>query len=207
MLLKLSCLSTWLSADCHIIFITYIILLLQTQIKVIPIKFWVVYLDKCIFKVSWIYNKKSKSYDPWNYILPRAHNLWTNKTGIVILVPTYWLDKTHLCMKFHEFISSSFIVMAPDLKTRTRTDGWGDDSARAVVNRPSFAALQRYNCQERAPWRLFPDNFGLICRTSAMLLWKEIVGANFGWKNLLIYHSGGSFFAVVLMKIILFWLH
>ena len=42
MLLKLSCLKTLLSADCHIIFIAYTILLLQTQIKVIPIKFWVV---------------------------------------------------------------------------------------------------------------------------------------------------------------------
>ena len=37
-------------------------------------------------------------------------------------------------MKFHDFISSS--LMAPDLKTRT--DGRGDDSARAVVKRPSF---------------------------------------------------------------------
>ena len=44
MLLKLSCLNTWLSADCHIIFIALTILLLQTQIKVIPIKFWVVYI-------------------------------------------------------------------------------------------------------------------------------------------------------------------
>ena len=41
-------------------------------------------------------------------------------------------------MKFYEFISSSSIVMAPDLKTRPRTDGRGDDSARTVVNRPSF---------------------------------------------------------------------
>ena len=41
-------------------------------------------------------------------------------------------------MKFHDFISSSSIVMAPDLKTRPRTDGRGNDSARAVVNRLSF---------------------------------------------------------------------
>ena len=39
MLLELRCLNTWLLAVCHIIFITYTILLLQTQIKVIPIKF------------------------------------------------------------------------------------------------------------------------------------------------------------------------
>ena len=38
MLLKLSCLNTWLSADCHIIFIAYTILLLQTHKKLIPIK-------------------------------------------------------------------------------------------------------------------------------------------------------------------------
>ena len=43
MLLKLSCLNTWLSVDIHIIFITYTILLVQTQIKVISIKFWVAY--------------------------------------------------------------------------------------------------------------------------------------------------------------------
>ena len=41
-------------------------------------------------------------------------------------------------MKFHDFISFSSIVMAPALKTRPWTDGWGDDSARAVGNRPSF---------------------------------------------------------------------
>ena len=41
-------------------------------------------------------------------------------------------------MKFHDFILSNSIVMAPDLKTRPRPDGRGDDSARAVVNRPSF---------------------------------------------------------------------
>ena len=41
-------------------------------------------------------------------------------------------------MKFHDFISFSSIVMAPDLKIRPRTDGRGDDSARAVVSRPSF---------------------------------------------------------------------
>ena len=59
--------------------------------------------------------------------------------------------------------------MAPDLKTRPRTDGRGDDSVRAVVNRrPSLNRLC-CNCQERAPWRLFPDNFGLICLTSAVL--------------------------------------
>ena len=49
-------------------------------------------------------------------------------------------------MKFHEFIFTSSIVIAPDLKTRPRTDGRGDDSARAVVNRPSFVesfTLQR----------------------------------------------------------------
>ena len=41
-------------------------------------------------------------------------------------------------MKFHEFIITSSIVMAPDLNTQPKTDGRGDDSARAVVNRPSF---------------------------------------------------------------------
>ena len=41
-------------------------------------------------------------------------------------------------MQFHEFISSSSIVMVSDLKTLPRTDGLGDDSARAVVNRSSF---------------------------------------------------------------------
>ena len=41
-------------------------------------------------------------------------------------------------MKFYDFISSSSIVMVPDLKTRPRTDERGDDSARAVVNRPSI---------------------------------------------------------------------
>ena len=96
------------------------------------------YLHKCIVKLSWIYNTKFKTYGPWNYVLLRANNSWTNKTGIVILVPTYWLDTIHLCMKFHEFISSCSIVMAPDLKTRPRTHGRGDDSARAVVNRPPF---------------------------------------------------------------------
>ena len=39
MLLKLSCLNTRLLADCHIIFIACTILLLQAQVKVIPIKF------------------------------------------------------------------------------------------------------------------------------------------------------------------------
>ena len=38
----------------------------------------------------------------------------------------------------YEFISPSSKVMAPDLKTQPRTDGLGDDSARAVDNRPSF---------------------------------------------------------------------
>ena len=41
-------------------------------------------------------------------------------------------------MEFHTFISISSIVMAPDLKTRSRTDGRGNDSARAVVDRPFF---------------------------------------------------------------------
>ena len=41
-------------------------------------------------------------------------------------------------MKFHEFISSIFIIMFPDLKTRPRTEGRGDDCSRGVVNRPSF---------------------------------------------------------------------
>ena len=48
------------------------------------------------------------------------------------------IDTTHLCMKFHVFISSSSLVMAPGLKTRPRTDGLGDDSARAVLNRTAF---------------------------------------------------------------------
>ena len=69
-------------------------------------------------------------------------------------------------MKVDEFIFTSSIVMAPDLKIRPMSDGRGD-SARAVVNR-SLNRL-RYNFQERAPWRLFPGNFGLICRTSAVL--------------------------------------
>ena len=42
---------------------------------------------------------------------------------------------------FHAFMSSSSIVMAADLKTRPTTDGRGDDSARAVVNRPFFVEL------------------------------------------------------------------
>ena len=41
-------------------------------------------------------------------------------------------------MTFHEFISSSSIVTAPDLNTRPRTDGRGDDSAGAVFSRPYF---------------------------------------------------------------------
>ena len=41
-------------------------------------------------------------------------------------------------MKFHDIISSSSVVMAPDLKTRPRTEGRGDDSAGAEYNRPSF---------------------------------------------------------------------
>ena len=41
-------------------------------------------------------------------------------------------------MKFHEFIFSSSIVMAPDLKTRPRIDGRDDDNDYAVVNRPSL---------------------------------------------------------------------
>ena len=44
-------------------------------------------------------------------------------------------------MKFHEFITPSFIVLVPDLKIRSKTDGRGDDSARAVVNRPYFVEL------------------------------------------------------------------
>ena len=72
-------------------------------------------------------------------------------------------------MKFHEFIASNSIVMAPDLKTRPRTDGRSDDSARAVVNRSSFIESFTLQRQERAPWRLFPANFGLISRTSAVL--------------------------------------
>ena len=41
MFLQFNCLNTWLLAGCHIIFIAYeyTILLLQTQNKVIPIKF------------------------------------------------------------------------------------------------------------------------------------------------------------------------
>ena len=60
---------------------------------------------------------------------------------------------THLRMKCHDFISSTSIVMAPDLKTRPRTDGRGGDRARAVVNRPSFSASVTLQLQERAPWR------------------------------------------------------
>ena len=41
-------------------------------------------------------------------------------------------------MKFHAFMSSNSIVMAPDLKTRPRTDGRGGDSSPAVINLPSF---------------------------------------------------------------------
>ena len=41
-------------------------------------------------------------------------------------------------MTFHEFISCRSIVMAPDLKTRPRTDGRDDNSAPALVNRPCF---------------------------------------------------------------------
>ena len=64
-------------------------------------------------------------------------------------------------MKFRDFISSSSIVMGPDLKTRLRTDGRGDDSARAVVNdHPSLNRL-RCNFQERAPWR-FINYFQII---------------------------------------------
>ena len=72
-------------------------------------------------------------------------------------------------MKFHEFISSSSIVMVPDLKTRPRTEGRGDDSARAVVKRPSFVESFTLQLSEKGTWRLCPDNFGLICRTSAVL--------------------------------------
>ena len=42
-------------------------------------------------------------------------------------------------MEFHKFILSSSIAMTSDLKNPTkRTDGQGDDSARAIVKRPSF---------------------------------------------------------------------
>ena len=59
------------------------------------------------------------------------------KLGLSFLLP-HRLDTTHLCMKFHDFVSSSSIVMTPDLKTRPMTDGQDDDSARTVVNRPFF---------------------------------------------------------------------
>ena len=94
---------------------------------------------------------------------------------------------THLRMKCHDFISSTSIVMAPDLKTRPRTDGRGGERARAVVNRPSFIASVTLQLSRKGTLALlfvclfvvvvvflfffccFSDKFGLICRTSAVL--------------------------------------
>ena len=152
----------------------------------------------CIFKV----------YGPWDYFLPTANNSWTNKTGVVILVPTYWLDTTHLCMKFHEFISSSSIVMAPDLKTRPRTNGRGDDSARAVVNRPSSVESFTLQLSRKGALAFISRKVRINMSDLRRVIrkrdcWSQILGKN----HLGIYHSCGSFFAEVLMKIILFWLH
>ena len=60
MLQKLSCQNTWLWADCHIIFIAYTVLLLQTQIRVIPVKFWVVYARFTISTLMSSLTKKKK---------------------------------------------------------------------------------------------------------------------------------------------------
>ena len=68
-------------------------------------------------------------------------------------------------MTFHEFIFTSSIVMAPDLKIRPKTDG------RGMTVHPSLNHL-RYTVQlskKRAPWRLFSGNVGLMCPTSAVL--------------------------------------
>ena len=109
-------------------------------------------------------------------------------------------------MKFHDFISFSYsIVTAPDFKTRPRTDGLDDDSARTVVNRPSF--VESFTLQLSRKGTLasiciqFRINMWNLCRVIRKTgCWGQI----WGEIHLLIYHSGGSFFAEVLVKIIVF---
>ena len=74
----------------------------------------------------------------------------------------------HLGMKFYDFISSSSVEMAADLKTQTRTDGQGDHSARAVVNRPSFVEPFTLQLSRKGTLafisRLFRINMLDLCR-------------------------------------------
>ena len=60
------------------------------------------------------------------------------------------------------------------------TDGVMIVHAPHLTAHPSMNHL-RYSFQKRASLRLFPCNFGLICRASAVL--KKLVGGNFGVKN------------------------
>ena len=76
MLLKLSCLNTLLSADCHIIFIAYTICLLQIQIKVIPIKFCVVYYIN--IALAWGLQKLIRQFSTYHHDPEPQHDK-TNK--------------------------------------------------------------------------------------------------------------------------------
>ena len=71
-------------------------------------------------------------------------------------------------MKFHEFISSSSIIMDPDLKTRPRTDRRGDDSARVVVNRLFFVESFTLQLPRKGAFafisRKFQNNMSDLCR-------------------------------------------
>ena len=93
--------------------------------------------------------------------------------------------------------------MVPDLKTRPRTDGRDDDSACAVVNRPSYVESLTLQLSRKGAWALISKNNRVnmsdLCRVIRKRdCWSQILEK----KHLLIYHSCGSFFAGVLMKII-----
>ena len=69
--------------------------------------------------------------------------------------------------------------MAPDLKTRPRTDGRGDDNARAIGNRQSFAESFTLQLSRKDTLvfisRYFRINMSDLCR----VIRKEIVGDKF----------------------------
>ena len=82
--------------------------------------------------------------------------------------------------------------------SRPRSDGQGDGSACAVVNRQSFVetfTLQLSRKGTSCNFRLKMSDHCRVLRNRAC--WSPI----WGKKQLCIYHAGGSFFAEVSLKI------
>ena len=107
-------------------------------------------------------------YVPWNYFsqMEIAHE--PIKLGL-----TFLLRHIALCMTFHEIISSSSIVMTPDIKTRPRTDGLGNDSARTLVGRPSFVESFTLKLSRRGTLTFISSQFQINMSDLCRVIRKE----------------------------------